>query len=87
METNTKTKALDSKINFIEEHNSENNFFKERITSNSIIISAGILFSFILFLIQISCANLDWKIPFIPLMVALQLIFLLSALKNRFKKL
>lgn len=87
METDTKTKALDPKMNFIKEHNSENNFFKERITSNAIIISAGILFSFILFLVKISWVNLDWKIPFIPLMVALQLIFLLSALKNRSKKL
>lgn len=79
METSPKT-------NTIKENNSKVSPYKEKITPSSIIISIGIIFSTILLLVKVSWLNIDWKIPFIPLMLALQLIFLLSALKNRFKK-
>lgn len=79
METSPKTNA-------IKENNSKVNQYKEKITPSSIIISVGILFSVILFLIKISWKNIDWKIPFIPLMLALQIIFLLLAIKKRLKK-
>ncbi len=59
---------------------------KERITPSSIIISVGIIVSVILLLVKVSRPNIDWKIPFIPLMLALQIIFLLLAIKKRFKK-
>ena len=76
-----------SKTNAIKENNSENNQYKEKITPSSIIIFVGIIFSVSLFLLKVSWNNIDWKIPFIPLMLALQLIFMISALKNRYKKL
>jgi hypothetical protein len=79
METSPKT-------NTIKENNSEVSQYK-KTTPSSIIISVGIIFSIILFLVKISWLNIDWKIPFIPLMLALQLVLLLSALKNRYKKL
>lgn len=78
METSPKTNA-------IKENNSKVSQYKEKITSNSIIISVGIIFSAILFLVKVSWLNIDWKIPFIPLILALQLIFLLSALTKSFK--
>lgn len=87
MERNTETKSLAPKINLIKVHPSAANSHKEKINSNTIIIVAGILFSTILFLIKISWINIDWKIPLIPLMLSLQIIFLVSALKNRYKKL
>lgn len=80
METSPKT-------NTTNENNSEVRQYKEKITPNTIIISVGIIFSVILLLVKISWLNIDWKIPLIPLMLALQIIFLLSALKNRYKKL
>ncbi|MCI4442917.1 MAG: hypothetical protein JHC39_05360 [Lentimicrobium sp.] len=80
METSPKTNA-------IKENNSEISQYKEKITPNSIIISVGIIISAILLLVKASWLNLDWKIPFIPLILALQLIFLLSAIKDRYKKL
>ncbi len=80
METTPKTNA-------IKENNLGINQYKEKITPSSIIISVGIIFSVILLLVKACWLNIDWKIPFIPLMIALQLIFLLSALKNRYKKL
>lgn len=85
METNTKTNSSVPKMNLIKERSSSN-FYKEKATPNTIIIMMGILFSAILFFAKISWINMDWKIPFIPLMVALQIIFLSKALKNRYKK-
>jgi hypothetical protein len=87
METSLKTNSLKHKTNAIKKNNSEVSLYKEKITPSSIIISAGIIFSALLLLVKISWVNIDWKIPFIPLMLALQLIFLLSALKSRYKKL
>lgn len=87
METSTKTKSLEPKMNLIKDRHRAASLHKEKITSNVIIITVGILFSTILFLIKISWENIDWKITLIPLMVALQIIFLISALKNRYKKL
>jgi hypothetical protein len=87
METNTKTKSLEPKMNLIKDRHRAASLYKEKTTSNFIIIMAGVLFSSILFLVKISWINIDWKITLIPLMVALQIIFLISALKNRYKKL
>jgi len=81
------TMETSPKTNVTKENHSEVSQYKEKINPSSIIISVGIIFSAILLLVKISWLNIDWKIPFIPLILALQLIFLLSALKNRFKKL
>jgi hypothetical protein len=85
METNTKTKSPNPKMNLIKER-SFTSSYKEKTTSNTIVIMIGIVFSAMLFLAKISWIHMDWKIPFIPLMIALQIIFLSTALKNRFKK-
>ncbi|WP_269240142.1 hypothetical protein [Flavobacterium limnophilum] len=80
MKTSTKTKSLASKTSLTKDINSV------IATSNTIIIITGILSSIILLLVKISWIDINWKIPFIPLMVALQIIFLTSAVKNRYKK-
>lgn len=85
METNSNTKSSAHKINLTKERSSAS-LHKEKINANSIIIMAGILISTLLFLVKISWINFDRRIPFIPSMIALQIIFLLSALKNRYKK-
>jgi hypothetical protein len=87
METNTKTKSLHTEMNLIKEKHSADSLHKEKIAATTVIIITGIFFSTFLFLVKISWVNIDWKIPLIPLMIALQIIFLLSALKNRYKKL
>jgi hypothetical protein len=46
----------------------------------------GIVFSSILFFAKISWINRNWKTPLIPLMIAIQIIFISAALKNRYKK-
>ena len=81
MKTNSKTKSFSPKMNFTKSNNSI------AATLNAIIITAGAITSIILFLIKISWIDINWKIPLIPLMIALQVIFLLSAIKNRYKKL
>jgi len=86
METNTKTKSSAPKMNLIKER-SFNSSYKEKTNPHTIIIIMGIVFSTILFLAKISWIHMNWKIPFIPLMLALQIIFLSTTLKNRFKKL
>lgn len=86
MQTTFKTNSSGPKMNLPKERSS-NNSYKEKATSNTIIILMGILISTLLFLAKISWINMDWKIPFIPLMIALQIIFLATALKNRFKRL
>lgn len=86
METSTPKKPSTQKTNSIKKNQSVS-FYKEKITSNTLIIIAGILFSTILLLVKISWIKLDWKITLIPLMFALQIVFLLSAIKNRYKKL
>ena len=86
METNSPTNSSAPKMNLIKER-SFSSSYKEKATSNTIIITMGIVFSAILFFTKISWTNMDWKVPFIPLMLALQIIFLSNALKNRFKKL
>jgi len=80
MKTSTKTKSLASKTSLTKDIN------YVIATSNTIIIITGILSSIILLLVKISWIDINWKIPFIPLMVALQIIFLTSAVKNRYKK-
>jgi hypothetical protein len=87
METNTKTKSFHPKMNLIKEDHPAASLQKEKTNPATVIIIVGILSSSILFLVKISWLNIDWKIPLIPLMIALQVIFLLSALKNRYKKL
>lgn len=86
METNSNTKSSAHKMNLTEKHSSAS-LYKEKTNANTIIITVGILISTLLFLVKISWINFDWRIPFIPLMVALQIIFFISALKNRYKKL
>lgn len=86
METNIKTNSSTPRMRIIKELHSETSLNKEKTTPNAIIIMIGILFSSILFLVKISWINMDWKILLIPLMVALQIIFLSTALKNRYKK-
>jgi len=86
METNTKTKSSAPKMNLIKER-SFSSSYKEKTNPHTIIIIMGIVFSTILFLAKISWIHMNWRIPFIPLMLALQIIFLSTALKNRFKKL
>jgi len=86
METNSITKSSTSKMNLSKEHHSNTSLNKEKITPHFIILMMGILFSAILFLVKISWINFDWKITFIPVMVALQIIFLSTVLKNRYKK-
>lgn len=76
MKTNTQTKSFSQKMTST----------KEKPTSSTIIFITGILFTAILFLLKISWGNIDWKIMFIPLIIALQIIFLSSAIKNRYKK-
>ncbi len=77
METIQKRNSFFSKIKNI----------KQKIASNTIIIMTGILLSSLLFLAEISSENINWKTPPIPLMIALQIIFLISAIKDRYKKL
>jgi hypothetical protein len=80
MKTDNEIQSFAPKMNFIKRNNSI-------VTSpNAIIFTAGILTSIILFLIKISWININWKIPIIPLMIAAQIIFLQTAIKNRFKK-
>jgi len=86
METNTKTNSSVPKMNLIKER-SFSSSYKEKTNPHTIIIIMGIVFSTILFLAKISWIHMNWRIPFIPLMLALQIIFLSTALKNRFKKL
>lgn len=86
METSSTTNSSAPKMNLTKEHSSTNSD-NEKATSNTIIILMGILISVLLFLAKISWINMDWKIPFIPLMIAVQVIVLATALKNRFKKL
>jgi hypothetical protein len=86
METNSNSKSSGNKMNLMEQRSSVS-LRKEKISANTIIILTGILFSTLLFLLKISWINFDWKIPFIPIMVAIQFIFLSSVIKNRYKKL
>jgi hypothetical protein len=86
METNSPTNSSAPKMNLIKERPFSSSY-KEKATSNAIIITMGIVFSALLFFIKISWTNMDWKIPFIPLILSLQIIFVSNALKNRFKKL
>lgn len=76
MKTNTQTKSFLPKMTST----------KEKTSISAIIVKTGILFTAILFLLKISWGNIDWKIMLIPLMIALQIVFLSSAIKNRYKK-
>jgi len=62
------------------------NSIKEKTNPNTTIFLSGILFTILLFLVKMSWINIGWKIYLIPLMIALQIIFLTSAIKNRYKK-
>jgi hypothetical protein len=62
------------------------NSIKEKTNSKSIIILSGILFTVLLFLVKMNWINVGWKIQLIPIMIALQIIFLTSAIKNRYRK-
>jgi hypothetical protein len=80
MKTNSQIKPLTQKINLPKNNNS---IFT---IPNVIVITAGIVTSIILLLIKISWIDIQWKILLIPLMVALQIIFITTAIKNRYKK-
>jgi hypothetical protein len=87
METNSNTKSFAPKMNLIKKKHSDASLQKEKPTSNTIILMTGIFFSTILFIVKISWINIDWKTLLIPLIAALQLIIMSSALKDRYKKL
>ena len=86
METKPKTEIFDNKNNSIETY--ESNHIKNvgKIISLHILI-IGALLSFLLFLAKIYMFRFDWKIPFIPILIALQIVFLILAIKSRYKKL
>ncbi|MBP6549483.1 MAG: hypothetical protein KA782_05530 [Flavobacterium sp.] len=63
------------------------NSIKEKTNPKKIILLSGILFIILLFIVKTSWINIGWKMPLIPLMIALQIIFLASTIKNRYKKL
>ena len=86
METKTKTETFDTKNNSIEtnETNLTKNVGK---TIPLYILIVGALVSFLLFLVKIYVFHFDWKIPFIPILIALQIVFLVLAIKSRYKKL
>ncbi|HSN47289.1 MAG TPA: hypothetical protein VLR29_00880 [Flavobacterium sp.] len=86
MDTNSNISSSAPKMTLVRQ-DTANGSYKQKISANSIIIIMGILFSALFYIARISWINMDWKIPFIPLMVALQIIFLSTALKNRSKKL
>lgn len=86
METNSTTNSSASKMDLSKERPFASSY-KEKATPNAIIMTMGIVFAAFLFFAKISGITMDWKIPLIPLMLALQIIFLSTALKNRSKKL
>ena len=86
METKTKTEPFDTKKNSIVNNESSVKKTIEKIIPLHILI-VGTLFSFLLFLANIYEFHFDWKIPFIPILIAIQIVFLVLALKNRYKKL
>jgi CHASE2 domain-containing sensor protein len=51
-----------------------------------VILAIGFVLSLLLYLSNIYIFNFDWKIPFIPIMIALQLVLLILAIKSRYKK-
>ena len=63
------------------------NSIKEKTNPKKIILLSGILFIILLFIVKTSWINIGWKMLLIPLMIALQIIFLASTIKNRYKKL
>jgi hypothetical protein len=85
MNKNNNTKSSVPKMNLTEKPSS-NSFGKRKISAHTIIMIIGIVFSSILFFAKISWINRNWKTPLIPLMIAIQIIFISAALKNRYKK-
>ena len=61
------------------------NKFIMKIPLFIILVFGGVL-SLLLYLLNIYIFNFDWKIPFIPIMIALQLVFLIVAIKSRYKR-
>lgn len=51
-----------------------------------VILAVGSVLSLLLYLSNIYLFNFDWKIPFIPIMIALQIVLLILAIKSRYKK-
>lgn len=76
-----KLKIVAHKSNSYVKHLSKNNTFLM-----SIIIATGCMTSLFILGLTNYFTSLNWKISFIPLMVAFLFIFLLNALKYRFKK-
>jgi CHASE2 domain-containing sensor protein len=52
-----------------------------------VVLALGIALSVLLYLSNIYIFNFDWKIPFIPMLIALQIVLLILAIKSRYKKL
>jgi hypothetical protein len=69
------------KVNLFLKHLSKNIFYL-----NSIIISIGFMLSVTILGIANYFDSVNWKVSFIPLIIAFIVTFLLSVLKNRFKK-
>jgi hypothetical protein len=69
------------KVNLFLKHLSKNIFYL-----NSIIISIGFMLSVTILGIANYFDSVNWKVSFIPLIIAFIVTFLLSVLKNRLKK-
>ncbi len=82
----TKTEPFDTKKNSIVNNESSQNKAGVK-TILFLILIVGTLFSILLFIAKNYLIQLDWKIPFIPIMIAIQIVFLVLALKKRYKKL
>jgi hypothetical protein len=69
------------KVNLFLKYLSKNIFYL-----NSIILSIGFMLSVLILGIANYFDSVNWKVSCIPLMIAFILTFLLTVLKNRFKK-
>ncbi|MNQ41475.1 hypothetical protein D3C85_551510 [compost metagenome] len=86
MPENNQIKPIHTKDNTRKEVLFGITIFKKKFVY-SIIISLGILSSLIALGITIYFEFIDRKVCFIPIMIALIIIFILTALKYRYKKL
>ena len=84
METKTKTETINNKNSIVNKDSSINKASGKIILF--LILIVGIIFSLLLFLTKIYVFQFDWKIPFIPIMIAIQIVFLVMAIKSRYKK-
>ncbi|WP_316839830.1 hypothetical protein [Pedobacter gandavensis] len=59
---------------------------KNRIGFNRVLISLGILFTAILFIIRVIFGTVSWFEVFAPVIIAFFIVFLLTALKSALRK-